>query len=268
MSESTTVRPETVPVEARGRRIHVLRHGHGPIGVLLVHGWGSNPWVWEQYLRSLDPTTHTGVAVDFFGESDAPWDGYNVSSFADELRDVIEALGIGGVIYVGHSLGGIIGQLFALRYPELLRGLVLVGTGPTTQAHGTLLKLYERLRDCGGDVQVLGELVASSYGALPQPDVFGFYVDRLRIANYPGLVEAMGSGLTYDFVERLPFIATPSLVVHGVHEVGRTEVHVDLFRRGLPDTRIQYLDCGHYPMEELPEEFNRAVNDFIAEVAG
>lgn len=256
-------RLQTKVVDARGARVHYLECGHGPRTVVLLHGWGSNPWVYERFMRGLPEDRFRTIAVDWFGDSERPWQGWSVSAFADEVRDVMDALGVERAALCGHSLGGITSQLFALRYLERLEGLILVGTGPTTQNHGTLLSLFERLRACGGDPAVLSQLVIGSYGTRPAPEEWEWYVERLLKAPYEGLVEAMGSGLQYEFVPLLPCISVPCLVVHGVHETGRTEFHVNAFETGLPDCRVERLDCGHYPMEELADEFTAAVRRFL-----
>jgi pimeloyl-ACP methyl ester carboxylesterase len=88
-------------------------------------------------------------------------------------------------------------------------------------------------------------------------------MDHLMKAPYSGLVEAMDSGMRYDFTPLLESISVPVLVVHGKKDSGRKPQHVGAFKDGLPNARIVEMECGHYPMEELPEEFEQELIAFL-----
>lgn len=251
-------------VVARGVRVTYLARGHGPKNVILLHGWGSNPWVYLQFLAVVPEDRYRVLAVDYFGDSDRPWGGYDVSGVADEVRDVMDALGMRTATVGGHSLGGIISQMFALRYLERLDKLILIGTGPTTKHHGTLYDMFSELEAGGTDRAAIKSLIARGYGKLPPPDIFEQYVDHAMKAPTDGLIAAMASGMRYDFIPLLRYMTVPALVVHGIHDTGRKQFHLDAFRNGLPKGQIATFECGHYIMEELPDQFNTRVLNFLA----
>jgi pimeloyl-ACP methyl ester carboxylesterase len=114
-----------------GHRLAYRRAGAG-VPVLLVHGITTHSFLWEGVVRELLRRGGLDlVAVDLLGcgQSDKPLDAsYSLSAHADRLVRCCAALGLERVHLVGHDLGGGIGQLMAVRAPELVRTLSLVNS--------------------------------------------------------------------------------------------------------------------------------------------
>jgi pimeloyl-ACP methyl ester carboxylesterase len=102
---------------------------------LLVHGLASNARLWDGVARHLAESGRRSVAVDLrgHGHSDKPESGYDFATISADLRSLIDALGPGfdRPILAGQSWGGNVVLDFAVRYPELTRGIVLVDGGLT-----------------------------------------------------------------------------------------------------------------------------------------
>jgi pimeloyl-ACP methyl ester carboxylesterase len=116
-------------VSVGSHRMAFLRAGAGD-PVLLVHGITTYSFVWRNIIPGL-ATRFDVVAPDLLGcgDSDKPLDAsYALRDHADRLRDFLIALGLKRVHYVGHDLGGGIGQIMAVKYPDLLSSLTMVNT--------------------------------------------------------------------------------------------------------------------------------------------
>jgi len=108
--------------------------GRGPT-LLCVHGITANCHAWDCWAEQLAPAYRV-IAMDLRGRgaSDKP-PAYPVEVHRDpccypcDLDKVLDALGIEAVFYIGHSLGAMIGVLFAATYPDRVRKLVLVDGG-------------------------------------------------------------------------------------------------------------------------------------------
>jgi pimeloyl-ACP methyl ester carboxylesterase len=102
---------------------------------VLVHGLASNARLWDGVARRLLEAGHASVAVDLrgHGHSDKPDTGYDFATISADLRTLIAALGPGFArpILVGQSWGAGVVLDFAVRFPELTRGIVLVDGGLT-----------------------------------------------------------------------------------------------------------------------------------------
>jgi pimeloyl-ACP methyl ester carboxylesterase len=100
--------------------------GPSAIPIVLVHGAGANMGWWDGVIAELVPEL-TVVAVDLSGHGDSDWRGeYSGEEWAKEVGAVVDAVGCGRAILVGHSLGGRVAIVTAARYPGLVRELVLV----------------------------------------------------------------------------------------------------------------------------------------------
>ena len=98
---------------------------------LLVHGLSSNARLWDAAARSLAEAGHPVYAVDLrsHGESDAPPDGYDTRTAADDLAALCSRLGLSPAVVAGQSWGGNVVVRLAARHPELVGALALVDGG-------------------------------------------------------------------------------------------------------------------------------------------
>ena len=102
---------------------------------LLVHGLASNARLWDGVARRLAQAGRQSVAVDLrgHGHSDKPDAGYDFATITEDLRRLVAALGpdFERPIMVGQSWGASVVLDFAVRHPDLTRGIVLVDGGLT-----------------------------------------------------------------------------------------------------------------------------------------
>ncbi len=113
-----------------GQRVHYQRHlgATGGSQLVLVHGAGGTLMHWPGELRRLPgPTVY---ALDLPGHGNSGGGGRaSITEYADVVQDFAEALHLPPFVLAGHSMGGAIALELALRRPECLAGLVLIGTG-------------------------------------------------------------------------------------------------------------------------------------------
>lgn len=122
-----------VPV-APGVHLRVRHRPGGPARpFLLVHGLASNARLWDGVAGHLGAAGHPCFAVDLrsHGESDAPPDGYDTATAADDLAAVADHLGLTGLLAAGQSWGGNVVVRLAARRPDLVAGAALVDGGWT-----------------------------------------------------------------------------------------------------------------------------------------
>lgn len=112
-----------------GHKLHYVAAGSGPL-VILLHGWADTHRTWDQQLPVLAEAGFRAVAVDLpgCGLSSAG----SVSSFdpATVIAALIESMGYSKASLIGHNLGGEIARQLALRYPEQVSRLGLIGSVP------------------------------------------------------------------------------------------------------------------------------------------
>jgi soluble epoxide hydrolase / lipid-phosphate phosphatase len=118
-------------VETNGIRMHVAEAGEG-FPVVFCHGFPELWYSWRHQMRALADAGFRAIAPDMrgYGETDAPADpaDYRMSILTDDIRGLLDVLGIEKAVIVGHDWGGALIWRFGLRYPERTERLVGLNT--------------------------------------------------------------------------------------------------------------------------------------------
>ena len=126
-------------VQAGPFRLEYFEQGKGLDTLVLVHGYASSAALWRYTLEHLSEERFRVIVLNNRGagnsdraSSDGPFqeEDYSVETFADDLFNAVEALGLDGFTLVGHSMGGATVAQFALEHQNLLKGLVLMNPAP------------------------------------------------------------------------------------------------------------------------------------------
>ena len=115
-------------IKTNGIEIHYEIAGEGP-WVTLSHSLACNLHMWDDQMAALTPK-YKVLRFDTrgHGQSDAPPGPYTLEQMADDVKGLLDALGIRQTHWVGLSMGGMIGETFALKYPGVFRSMVLADT--------------------------------------------------------------------------------------------------------------------------------------------
>lgn len=253
-----------------GTRIRLIDTGRGP-AVVFIHGLGASMYSWRHQLEPVLAAGFRVIAYDNrgFGFSERPDSGYDNASYARLVIALLDSLGVGDAVLVGHSMGGAISGEVAIRYPDRVRGLVLLGPAgylprssrllrlPTAGRVGTALMSRSTvagiLRLCYADPRRVTEADIDQYYAparLPRTQyamrrvlrefAFDGLRGRLRDVSPPALT------LWGDGDRVIPFSAAANLA----QEFSRAAFFV------IPD-------AGHNLQEEQPQEITRALTGFL-----
>ena len=111
------IRRATMKLKANGIEIHYDKQGSGPV-VTLSHSLGCNLHMWDEQAKAL-ASRYTVLRFDTrgHGQTSAPEGAYSLEQMSDDLKGLLDGLGITETHFVGLSMGGMIGQTFALRHP-------------------------------------------------------------------------------------------------------------------------------------------------------
>jgi pimeloyl-ACP methyl ester carboxylesterase len=112
--------------------------------LILVHGFGATKEVW---IAQFEPLAEHFKAIKFdnrgAGKSERPDEPYNMEMFADDIAGLMEHLNIEKAHIMGWSLGGMIVQQFALKYPEKINKIVLINTLPKWPGDEKGIEMYK-----------------------------------------------------------------------------------------------------------------------------
>jgi pimeloyl-ACP methyl ester carboxylesterase len=263
-----------------GGTVFTMARGTGPT-VLLSHGVTLTSRVWVKQFANLPERGVRVVAFDHRGHGDslAGESGHSVSNLGSDVRSVVEGLDLRDVVIVGHSMGGIAVQAFAIEHAEVLRervaGIVLLSTLARTQRVGPraalpLTEMAIGAFDLAGFMQrpELGAALARiGFGRDPQSS--HVELTRQLLASCPpettrlATVALLGLDLTGD----LPGIDVPTIVAGGTRDRITPFSESRRIAELIPGARLEtFVDAGHMLMLERTESFEQMLLDFVREV--
>jgi len=119
-------------VVVKGVRLHYREWGTaGEPPVVILHGLTGHAWEFDGVAAALAADEHHVVAVNQRGHGASAWaDDYSPEIMADDAAALIEALELGRVTVIGHSMGGVNGWWLAARHPELVERIVILDIEP------------------------------------------------------------------------------------------------------------------------------------------
>lgn len=251
---------------ADGAELTYEEGGAGSPAVLFIHGWQADRSVWREAIEALGPGVRA-IAVDLrgAGTSRNALGPFALERFATDLRELVESLGVGPIILVGHSMGGTVALRFALDAPLLTRGLVLIS--PVPASGGDYSEKGEAyLRATAGDADAARKWLARTFAGTPDEAMLERVCAAAGRADRDASLESFESWARADFAEATRSITAPVLVIAPQHDV--PEMYQRKVAALLPNARYVVLpECGHYAILERPREIAELIREFLGELS-
>jgi pimeloyl-ACP methyl ester carboxylesterase len=274
-------------VRARGVEFHCAEAGAGDDVVLCLHGWPQHWYEWRHLMPAL-ADRHRVLALDLrgFGWSEAPREGYEKESLADDVLDVLDELGLERVKLVGHDWGGWIGFLLCLREPRRFeRYLALNILPPWTSFRAMAPHLWRfwyqwliaspgvgyRLHRGGRFVPkvLVGaserrqtwdqETLRAFADTFTEPDRARAAVQMYRVFN---LREARDIAKGRYAKARLQ---VPTKLLFGTGDAALNHNLLAGYERHADDMQLEKVDgCGHFIADEMPDLVAAQAREFFA----
>ena len=259
-------------MKTRANGIEVYYELHGKEGapwLVLSHSLACSVRMWDPQIAALkDEYRILAYDTRGHGASEAPPAAYTLELLADDLFSLLKELKIEKAHYCGLSMGGMIGQTFALKYPGVLRTLTLADT--TSHYPENAAPLWaERIKTAQ----------AQGMGPLAQPTLERWFTEAFRKAN-PAAVEAIRKLIVatpvagyagcchaipkINLTARLKEIKCPILVIVGEQDPGTPPAMPCEIHDNAPGSKLVVLpQAAHLANLEQPEGFSRALRDFL-----
>lgn len=257
--------------------LFVERRGAGR-PLLLLHGFTGSADEWSELIPALAPLREL-ILVDLIGHgrSAAPDDParYTAEACANDLLNLLDALGVGAVDVLGYSMGGRMALQLAAAAPKRVRALILESASPG------IADPAERTARVASDAALAAQIEArgvdwfaehwagiplfASQAALPA-EVRAALTERRRRNRARGLANSlrgMGAGSQLPLWDALPELAMPALLISG--ELDRKYVAIGAAAASqMPDARHEIVaGAGHNVHLEAPQDFAQLVVGFL-----
>ena len=250
-----------------------------------IHGKEGAPWVvfshslactvrmWDGEIEKLK-SNYRILAYDTrgHGQSAAPKGPYTLEQLADDLQALLKHLKIDKPHYVGLSMGGMIGQTAALKYPGIFRSMTLCDTTSRYPAEAAPM-WQERIRIAESNgmdalVQATLERWFTESFRKSQPEKVNRVAQLIRntpVAGYTGCCAAIPK---INVTSRLKEIKTPTLVICGNDDPATPPAMAREIQENLPGAKLSLIpQAAHLANIEQPEAFNRALAEFLSSPA-
>jgi 3-oxoadipate enol-lactonase len=259
--------------ENDGVALYFEDNGAGDETIVLVPGLGLTSRAWAAVAEQLEPDYRV-VAVDprGAGGSDKPDVPYTGETNATDMRAIFDAAGIERAHFVGMSMGGMVGQEFAIRFPDRVKSLVLASTYAATDTWSQ--RLFEVRK------QMILELGLLDHFKLSIMFVFSPFAFR-RMADQVAAIEAsltenppdkkaylrqLQFCMDHNTIGRLRGIQAPTLVVTGLHDILTSPIQGRELTEWIDGARyVEFAGASHGLIFEEADEFSRLVREFVEE---
>ena len=261
--------------------VHYEAYGRGR-PVLLLHGW-LNSWnVWRSTIEALGRDFRL-YALDFFGFGDSSdqANDFSVSNFSTLDTQFMAQLGIQRAPLVGHSMGGTVALTTAIRHPDQIAKVAVVGSPIDGASLSPLLRIaaYPGWQSLARKVPAMFRPVQfglnlflrvySRFLARDARAVCQMLTSDLNKLTVMPFLESIGTLRQTDLRSLVGCLDMPVMGIYGAKDVLVDPGQAQVLKQALPSGQIAWFeDSGHFPMMDEPERFHTTLRDFLADVPG
>jgi 3-oxoadipate enol-lactonase len=247
-------------------------HGSGE-PVVLIHGLGVDSSTWFNQV-SVFSQKYQVIVFDNrgVGQTDAPSGDYSTEMMADDTAALLKFLNVDQAHILGLSMGGMIAQIVALKYPKLVKSLLLIATAVQFPARAKqIVQIWVKMRQENVSLEIWmryiflwlytneffenGEAVTA---------LVKFALNHPHPQSTHGLAGQVTALMQHDRRSQISQISVPTLVLIGRNEIFIPIEYSEELAAKIPNAELVVLERGgHNSWIEFPQQFNQAVMQFL-----
>lgn len=256
--------------------IHYEVHGSGT-PLLFFSETACAGDVWNTFQVPEFSRDHLVITHDYrgTGKSSRPGAQYSCEDFADDAAAILDQLKAGPAILLGHSMGGRVAMLMALKYPEKVKKLIVASVGPgVANAPPIPFKMCKEMVQWGYEKYVREHTLECGW----TPQYIETHRDRveyfltIRMSNLPALDDYLRHVVARqacDLSQRLREIKHPTLVIVGAEDHGSAtgashRAASEIMARAMLNARFAVIENeAHNYFMTNPDEAHRIIREFL-----
>jgi 3-oxoadipate enol-lactonase len=264
---------EIMAIRVNGISIHYTLQGDefAPV-ITLSHSLATNLSMWEPQMEALLPSYRV-LRYDTrgHGKTEASRGPYSLEMLAEDALELLRALGIEKTIFMGISMGGMIGQMLALIAPEKLSGLILCDTASRIpeEARSVWSDRIEAVQKKGMECQVKPTIERwfTPHFRHKRPEVVQRVESMIRATNVDGYIGCAHAIRALDLTEKIGGIRVPTLIVVGEEDPGTPVFASEEIQQRIKGSELVVLEsAAHLSNIEQREAFNEALLKFLRKI--
>jgi len=225
------------------------------VKLIFIHGSGGCKEVWYYQTRHFPEADAVALPGHPYGEPCA-----SVDSYVEWLRGYIRDSGYHDLVLAGHSLGGAIALLYALKYPEDLEGLILIGSGARLRVGTMYLEMLEQAKS---NRSIFEDFFHKSYESI-EPELRDVLLRKAWESDPAVLLNDMLCCDRFDIMDRVHEIKLPTLALCGSEDIMTPPKYTKYLASKIEGARYVIIEGGtHMVFAEQPMVVNQAIEDYL-----
>jgi len=189
-----------------------------------------------------------------------------VNGLAKHVQKFMDAMGFDKVHLLGNSLGGHVGLVYTLKHQERVKTIILTGSsglfengmGETYPKRGDYEFMRKKTELTFYDPKVATKELVD--------EVYSIVNNRLKVIKIIALAK---SAIRHNLGDELKEITVPTCLIWGQNDTITPPMVAEEFKSLIPNSELHWIDkCGHAPMMEVPQEFNKILDEFLSKHRG
>lgn len=225
--------------------------------LIFIHGVGGSGLVWHYQTRAFPEAE----VIDLPGHPQGEL-RHSIEEYTEWLNGYILSRKDKSSILAGHSMGGAIAQMHAVKYPENTTALILIGTGARLRVHPAYISII--VDGILNPEKWLNDLVRPFYQDIPA-EAREPMLERIKENGAKVQLNDTLCCDKFDFMDEVEQIKVPTLVICGSKDILTPPKYSSYLIDKINDAKRVIIDEGsHMVFAEKPEAVNQAINDFLA----
>lgn len=229
--------------------------------IIFVHGAGGSAATWFMQLKSLSSDFHV-VAIELNGHGKSPNrnEKDTTESYLADIKEIVSKYPES--VLAGHSMGGMLSQLFALNFPDMIRGIILIGTGAKLRVHPTIFDMLENNFD-----QYVNAAASFMFYEDTSKELIEASKVEIRKCKPTIISRDFAACNQFNIMDSVTMIAVPALILVGEQDVMTPVKYSEYLRDKIPNSKLHIIKkAGHSVMLEKPEELNAHIKDWMSTI--
>ena len=255
--------------------INYFMEGEGE-SLVLVHGFGTKYHGWDFQISYFKERMKV-IALDNrgVGKSSRPNYSYTIDMFVEDIKALLDYLDIHEIHLCGISLGGMIVQNFAIKYPKMVKTLILCATS-AYYLPGPLMKSFELIKDLSIEEQVEALLpfthsrnfvkkLRENHELFDSIKMDSLFITPMRNpTRFQDYMNQANSMSTHDTRKHLKDIKMPTLIIGAQKDRLIPPLHQKFLHESIEGSKLVIMKgCGHGFTMEAPDKVNEIIWNFI-----
>ncbi len=259
-------------------KIAYHRYGQGQ-PMLLVHGITTYSFIWRNLLPKLSNEFDV-IAIDLLGcgDSDKPLGvDYSLSAQTEVIRKFLDKLDIQKVNFVGHDIGGGIGQIFGVKYPDRLLNLVLINTvgydyWPVQPITSMRIPIVRQFAMAALNFGLLRNLVGLGlfHTERVTDELMSLFRKPLRIKKgkdgFLHLASCLDNRQLMDIENNIRHLEMPVMIIRGDSDIYLSSEISERLHSDIKNSKLERIKtAGHFIQEDEPDMLSNLIINFSRE---